>query len=80
MIIALVSTKWKWNFRSILFGSSYYPYIGVLVETSLLKCLAGPAVTKGQGSGTSVHLFKPICKKSRKQVGNKWETTTTLPS
>ena len=28
---------------------------------------AGLAVTKGKGLATSVHLFKPICKKSRKK-------------
>ena len=28
---------------------------------------AGPTVTKGKGLATSVHLFKPICKKSRKK-------------
>ena len=28
---------------------------------------ARPAVTKGKGLATSVHLFKPICKKSRKK-------------
>ena len=32
---------------------------------SLLR--AGPAMTKGKGLATNVHLYKPICKKSRKK-------------
>ncbi|XP_075653121.1 uncharacterized protein LOC142623568 [Castanea sativa] len=29
---------------------------------------AGPTVTKGKGLATSVHLFKPICKKKKKRL------------
>ena len=39
---------------------------------------ARPAVTKGKGLATSVHLFKPICKKSRKKRSVVQERCPTL--
>ena len=41
---------------------------------------AGPAVTKGKGLATSVHLFKPICKKSRKKHSVAQEMSDSLKS
>ena len=41
---------------------------------------AGPTVTKGKGLATSVHLFKPICKKSRKKRSVAQETSGSLKS
>ena len=32
-----------------------------------LSPMAGPVVNKGKGLATSVHLFKPICKKLKKK-------------
>ena len=41
---------------------------------------AGPTVTKGKGLATSVHLFKPICKKSRKKCSVAQEMSDSLKS
>ncbi|KAK9991492.1 hypothetical protein SO802_026477 [Lithocarpus litseifolius] len=40
----------------------------------------GPAVTKGKSLATSVHLFKPICKKSRKKRSIAQEMSNSLKS
>ena len=45
---------------------------------SLLR--AGPAVTKEKGLATSVHLFKPTCKKSRKKHSVAQEMSGSLKS
>ena len=41
---------------------------------------ARPTVTKGKGLATSVHLFKPICKKSRKKCSVAQEMSDSLKS
>ena len=41
---------------------------------------AGPAMTKGKGLATNVHLFKPICKKSRKKCLVTQEMSDSLKS
>ena len=41
---------------------------------------AGPVVTKGKGLATSVHIFKPICKKSRKKRSVVQEMSDSLKS
>ena len=41
---------------------------------------ARPAVTKGKGLATSVHLFKPICKKSRKKHSVAQKMSNSLKS
>ncbi|XP_050242166.1 uncharacterized protein LOC126691139 [Quercus robur] len=41
---------------------------------------AGPAMSKGKGLATSVHLFKPICKKSRKKCLVAQEMSDSLKS
>ena len=41
---------------------------------------ARPAVTKGKGLATSVYLFKPICKKSRKKHSITQEMSDSLKS
>ena len=45
-----------------------------------LSLKAGLAVTKGKGLETSVHLFKPICKKSRKKHSVAQEMSDSLKS
>ena len=45
-----------------------------------LSLRAGLAVTKGKGLETSVHLFKPICKKSRKKHSVAQEMFDSLKS
>ena len=41
---------------------------------------AGPVVTKGKGLTTSVHIFRPICKKSRKKRSVVQEMSDSLKS
>ena len=41
---------------------------------------AGLAVSKGKGLATSVHLFKPMCKKSRKKCSVAQEMFDSLKS
>ena len=39
---------------------------------------AGSAMNKGKGLATSVHLFKPICKKPKKKKKKKWSVAQEM--